>query len=90
MSASLVRVHDCFDVLAGESKPPKCNCPHRISHEKAQELIDSGKAKRLNSRSMSVDGRLTYISWPITTPMKQDSMFRGLNLKTWSLASLAS
>ena len=51
MAASQVRVHDCFDVLAGESKPPKCNCPNRVSPQEAQELIESGKAKSLNRRS---------------------------------------
>lgn len=49
MATSHVRVHDCFDVLAGESKPPRCKCPTRVSPEVAQALIASGKAKSLNS-----------------------------------------
>jgi len=53
MESSQVRVHDCFDVLAGESKPLKCNCPNRVSPQEAQELVDSGKAKFLNRRSIA-------------------------------------
>jgi len=56
MVSSQVRVHDCFDVLAGESKPLKCNCPKRVSPEEAQELVESGKAKLLNRRSIALLG----------------------------------
>jgi hypothetical protein len=54
MASSQVRVHDCFDVLAGESKPQKCNCPNYVSPQVAQELIHSGKAKFLNRRSIAL------------------------------------
>src|ERR1700752_1516533 len=34
----------------------KCNCPRRVSPEEAQELVDSGKAKSLNRRSIALLG----------------------------------
>src|ERR1700677_2482437 len=52
MAASRIRVHDCFDVLAGESKPPKCKCPNVIDPEAARELVANGKARVLSPRSI--------------------------------------
>jgi len=54
MASSQVRVHDCFDVLAGESKPRKCHCPKRVSRQEAQEFVGSGEATFLNRRSIAL------------------------------------
>jgi hypothetical protein len=74
MATSQIRFHDCFDFLAGESKPRKCKCPNRVAPSEARRLVASGKAKLLNSRSivsLTVHSAGTAISEDFTETDRQ-------------------